>query len=102
MKLRHDEKLSERLHGGKPLSSAIGIARIVVWVVAVFFAGSWAFGLVTVPRQRIGSTILTVLLWWVSIAVVALSKIPVFHLLWVFPCALVIPAVLLLGSRRPL
>lgn len=76
------------------------VGRYVVWALALFFAGSWAFGLVVSPRNRIGSTILTVLVWWACMAAAAAGAFSVFHLLWMFPLALVVPAVLMMGSGR--
>lgn len=75
------------------------IATYATWAAALFFAGAWTFGLVAAPQQRLASTILTVMLWWVGIAVSAAGALSVFHLLWMFPAALVLP-VLLLGGRR--
>jgi hypothetical protein len=74
-------------------------AEYAVWALAIFFAGTWAFGLVTSPRNRIGSTILTVIIWWVLIAFASTETFSVFHLLWAFPVALVAPVLLLAGRR---
>lgn len=68
-----------------------------VWAVAVFFAFGWAFGLVASPRNRLGSNILTVILWWAAIAACAAGAFSVFHLLWLFPVFLVLPVLLLAG-----
>ncbi len=70
----------------------------VVIAVAVFFAGAWAFGLAFSSRNRTGGNILTVILWWVALALVLVGSVASLHLLWVFPVALVVPA-LLLSSR---
>lgn len=67
------------------------------WVAAIFFAASWTFGLVMSPRNRAGPNILTVMLWWVGVALAAAGQFSVLHLLWAFPVALVVPAVLLAG-----
>lgn len=71
----------------------------LVWAAALFFAATWAFGLVASPRNRIGSNILTVILWWVALALAFSRTFSVFHLLWIFPLALVVPAALLAGRR---
>jgi hypothetical protein len=67
----------------------------IVWIAALFFAGSWTFGLIYSPRDRIGSTIVTVILWWVAIALAASGVFSAWHLLWLFPASLLAPALLL-------
>ena len=67
--------------------------RYGVWALALFFAGSWTFGLATSPRNRTGGNILTVVLWWVAITACALGQFTVLHLLWVFPLLLLLPVI---------
>lgn len=74
-------------------------AEYATWAVALFFAATWTFGLVMSPRNRNGSNILTVMLWWVAIALAFAGSFSVFHLLWVFPVSLILPALLLAGRR---
>lgn len=62
---------------------------------AIFFAASWTFGLAVSPRNRIGSTIVTVIVWWVALTAWFFGDFSSLHLLWVFPVALLVPAVVL-------
>lgn len=71
-----------------------------VIAVALFFAGSWAFGLVFSARNRTGGNIATVILWWVAIALVLAEAVAPIHLLWIFPVSLVVPALLLFSRGR--
>lgn len=71
-----------------------------IYVVAAFFAASWAFGLVISARNRTGGNIATVLLWWMLLTSSWLAPFSPLHLLWAFPLALVLPALLLLRHGR--
>ncbi len=66
--------------------------RTVLWIAALFFAGSWTFGLLVRPDYRLKSTVVTVAYWWVAIAIVFLAELHPAQLLWLMPLVLVIPA----------
>ena len=70
-----------------------------IWALAIFLAGSWTFGLVVSPRNRIGSTIVTVILWWLLLVTSFSGDLPAWHLLYAFPAALLLPALFLLRHR---
>jgi hypothetical protein len=72
----------------------------LAWAVALFFAGSWAFGLVIRPDYRLKSTVATVLFWWIEIATLFVSGVSVFHLLWLMPISLLLPMFIMLGDLR--
>lgn len=72
----------------------------VVVAVALFFAASWAFGLVYSPRNRTGGNIATVLLWWVALSLVMAGVFGALHLLWIFPVALLGSSLLLAATGR--
>jgi len=65
--------------------------KVAVWVVALFFAGAWSFGLIVDPRKRIKATVVTVGLWWILMVFPALGAFNVLHLLWLMPLALIVP-----------
>ena len=67
--------------------------RIVLWVIAIFFAASWLFGLIVRPDYRMKSTVVTVAYWWLEIAIVYFAGLHPAHLLWLMPLALIVPAV---------
>ena len=66
---------------------------------AIFFATTWAVGLIASPRNRIGSNIATVILWWICLTAWFLGTFSGFHLLWLYLLALVVPAVLMIKSK---
>lgn len=67
----------------------------ITWGVVLFFACSWTFGLIVRPDFRLKSTIVTLVYWWTTIGLVALSSTSVFHLLWLMPLALFVPMVIM-------
>ncbi len=67
----------------------------VAWAVILFFAVSWTFGLVVAPQHRVKSTVVALAHWWISIAVVVLTGLSVYHLLWILPLTLVVSMVAL-------
>ena len=67
----------------------------IVWGLVLFFAGSWTFGLIVRPDFRLKPTVVTLIYWWGFIGLVFLSDISVYHLLWLMPLSLFIPAVLM-------
>ena len=66
---------------------------------AIFFAGTWAFGLIASPANRIGSNIATVVLWWVCLTAWFFGSFSGFHLLWLYLLSLVAPAVLTIRNK---
>jgi hypothetical protein len=68
---------------------------VVLWIVALFFAGGWSFGLIALPDQRVKSTVVSVVYWWVEIATVFLAGLHPAHLLWLMPLALFIPMIVM-------
>jgi hypothetical protein len=72
----------------------------VAWALSLVFAASWTFGLIIRPDYRLKSTVATVLFWWTRIATVFISELPVFHLLWLMPLSLLIPAIIMSGNLR--
>jgi hypothetical protein len=42
----------------------------VAWALALFFAASWAFGIIVRPDYSLKSTVATVIFWWIEIATV--------------------------------
>ncbi len=77
-----------------------GILKILVYVLAIFFAFGWTFVLWRQPSQRVISTIVTVLYWWMEIVLALLNKFNAFHLLWLMPLSLFLPSMLLLMQMR--
>jgi hypothetical protein len=67
----------------------------VAWGLVIFFAASWTFGLIVRPDFRLKSTMVTLIYWWPTIGLIALSSISVYHLFWLMPLALIIPMVLM-------
>lgn len=67
---------------------------------AIFFAGGWGLGLALSPRNRTGGNIVTVCAWWVLVALALAEVFAPLHLLWAFPLALIVPALLLLLVGR--
>jgi hypothetical protein len=63
----------------------------ITWGAALFFAVTWTAGLMLRPDFRLKSTIATITLWWLWIALAALRVISVFHLLWLMPLSLLVP-----------
>lgn len=76
--------------------------RYVAWAVVLFFAVSWTFGLLVAPQHRVKSTVVALIHWWISIAVVVLTGLSVYHLLWLMPLALVVSMVALNMELRKL
>jgi hypothetical protein len=72
----------------------------IVIGLAVFFAGGWGLGLALSPRNRTGGNIITVILWWVALSLALTGAFAPLHLLWIFPVALLLPALLLLSFWR--
>jgi hypothetical protein len=68
--------------------------------VAAFFAGGWALGLALSARNRTGGNIITVATWWAILSAWFIGDFSAFHLLWAFPLALVLPALLLFKLGR--
>lgn len=68
--------------------------------VAVFFAGGWALGLVLSARNRTGSNILAVCVWWALLALAIAGTFNPLHLLWAFPAALIGSLLLVLAAGR--
>ena len=66
----------------------------VVWAAALFFAVSWTIGVAIRPDFRLKPTIVTLCLWWASISLAAFSYSP-WHLLWLMPIAVFIPAAIM-------
>jgi hypothetical protein len=60
----------------------------IAWGLILFFAGSWAFGLILRPDFRVKSTIAALIYWWIFIGLVILSDLNVYHLLWLMPLTL--------------
>lgn len=76
------------------------ILKIATWAAALFFVGSWTFGLLAAPHQRLKSTVVTVGLWWALLLFPALGAFTVFHLLWLMPLALVVPGAIQGGHLK--
>ncbi len=51
----------------------------VLWGLSLFFAGSWTFGLLIRPSYRLKNTVVTVVYWWVAIALVYLGELSPLH-----------------------
>ncbi|WP_348739163.1 hypothetical protein [Pseudomonas rhodesiae] len=69
--------------------------RYVAWAVILFFAVSWTFGLLVAPQHRVKSTVVALIHWWISIAVVVFTGLSVYHLFWLMPLTLVVSMVAL-------
>ncbi len=68
------------------------IMDIIILVVALFFAGSWTFGLLSTPNTA-PSTKVTVLYWWIEILIAFLDGYSALHLLWLMPISVVISTI---------
>jgi hypothetical protein len=66
------------------------IGEWITWGVALFFAGSWTFGMLASPEFRLKANVAAVLFWWGSIAFVLLTGASVFHLWWLMPMSLLV------------
>jgi hypothetical protein len=76
----------------------MAVLEYAVWGLAGFFSITWGLGLVLSKRNRMSSNIMTVLIWWGALGAALADGFYVLHLLWIFPAALLLPA-LLLGVR---
>jgi hypothetical protein len=63
----------------------------ILWGLAIFFAGSWTFGMLIRPSYRMKNTVVAVVYWWVAIAFVYLGELSALNLLWLMPLALILP-----------
>jgi hypothetical protein len=74
--------------------------ELAALVAAGFFAVTWVFNLMVVPRTRTAGNIITVISWWVLLAACMLTPFTTLHLLWAFPAALLLPVLVLLPLNR--
>ncbi len=65
------------------------IMDIIILVVALFFAGSWTFGLLSTPNTA-PSTKVIVLYWWIEILIAFLDGYSALHLLWLMPLSMAV------------
>jgi hypothetical protein len=63
----------------------------ITWGAVLFFAVTWTAGLLLRPDFRLKSTVATIILWWLWIALAACRVISVFHLVWLMPLSLLVP-----------
>ena len=70
------------------------IMDIIILVVALFFAGSWTFGLLSTPNTT-PPTKVTVLYWWIEILIAFLDGYSALHLLWLMPLSIFVPTILM-------
>jgi hypothetical protein len=70
--------------------------RYLVWGLALFFAIGWTLGLLAEPYGQLKGTVVTIIFWWVEILGVVATDVSAFHLLWLMPLSLILPAVSML------
>jgi hypothetical protein len=52
------------------------------------------------PEHRVKSTVVSVIHWWISIAIVVFSGLTVYHLFWIMPLTLVVSVIALNMEMR--
>jgi hypothetical protein len=68
----------------------VEIARYFTYAAALFFAGSWTFGVLTRPEFRLKSTVSAIVYWWLFILAAFLGWYSPFHLWWLMPATLIV------------
>ena len=62
--------------------------KIIVYVIGLYFAGSWTLGIWGNPQYRLKGTVVGIIFWWVEILLAFTGVISVLHLIWLMPLTL--------------
>jgi hypothetical protein len=69
------------------------IVELTIYVIAIFLALAWAFGIRTYTKRGTGTTMATVnttMLFFISLIMLPILELSALHFLWIYPVSVVI------------